>query len=380
MNETLPKETPGRKRLLDSIAMPHSGERYRNTLDHLKEGFQIIDREYRYVYLNPAAARHGQSTPEALVGRTMMEAYPGIDRTPFFRVLKRCIETNSYERMENLFTHPSGGERWFELRIDPLPDGVCIHSVDIHDEKMAHDALREENHELERRVNERTAALEMSNRELEAFAYSVSHDLRAPLRAIDGFSQILLEDNGEHLDEPGRKNLGRIRAATQKMATLIDDLLALSRVTRSDVDRSTVDVTRFARALLDGYAEREPARVVKTNVEEGLAVNGDAALVRVVLDNLLANAWKFTSREAEGEIRVYRDGTAIVVEDNGVGFDMKFGHQLFTPFRRLHGERDFPGSGIGLATVARIVKKHGGNVRAEGHVGAGAKITFDLGR
>ena len=361
--------------------MPDSGGRYRETLDHLLEGFQIINREYRYLYVNPAAAKQGRTTPDTLVGKTMPEAYPGIEGSPLFVVLGRCIENQIGERMENLFEFSDGSKRWFELRIEPVPEGLCIHSFDIHDRKQVEDELRQTNANLERRIAERTNALVEANRELEAFSYSVAHDLRAPLRSIDGFSQMLEEDCGPLLDENGKHHLFRVRTATRRMASLIDDLLTLSRVTRSEIERVDVDLSRIAKSIAQSLDERDPARKITWDIDNGVSAHCDAALARVLLENLLDNAWKFTSTTPQAHVKVSSgDGTSVVVRDNGVGFDMTYAHHLFTPFRRLHGEREFPGTGIGLATVARIARKHGGTVRADGVVGTGTTITFDLGR
>lgn len=237
--------------------------------------------------------------------------------------------------------------------------------------------------ELERRVAERTAELTDLNRELEGFTYSVSHDLRAPLRAIDGFSLALLEDGGAALDERGRHYLDRVRAASRRMAMLIDDLLALSRVSRAELARRKVDLAEIARGVLKELEELEPERAVEVVVPRSLPVAADRNLMTVLLHNLLTNAWKFTARTegARIELAVERqDGEmAYTVRDNGAGFDMRYAEQLFVPFQRLHSVEEFPGTGVGLATVQRIVRKHGGRVWAKGQVGRGAAFHFTLG-
>ena len=224
--------------------------------------------------------------------------------------------------------------------------------------------------------------LEGTNRELEAFSYSVSHDLRAPLRTIDGFSRILLEDYAEDLDEEARDYLGRVRAASVHMGRLIDDLLNLSRVTRSPLHRERVDlsalVAGIARELQDPRSERE----VEFVIEEGVTAWGDARLLLVALENLLGNAWKFTGKTPGARIEFgveHRPGGAYYVRDNGAGFDMDYADKLFGAFQRLHGAKEFEGTGIGLATVQRIVHRHGGRVWAEGEVGRGAAFYFTLG-
>ncbi len=225
--------------------------------------------------------------------------------------------------------------------------------------------------------------LERKNKELEAFSYSVSHDLRAPLRGIDGFSRALLEDYGPALDEQGRHYLDRVRAGAQRMSELIDDLLELSRVNRVELRRDRLDLAVIARSVADDLQRADAARTVTFAFGTDLYAEADGRLMRVLFENLLGNAWKFTAKVDEPTIEfgsTLRDGTVVYfVRDNGAGFDMEFAASLFTPFRRLHREADFPGTGIGLATVHRIVDRHGGRVTAEGAVGRGATISFTLG-
>jgi PAS domain S-box-containing protein len=239
------------------------------------------------------------------------------------------------------------------------------------------------NRSLERRVRERTDALEGANAELEAFSYSVSHDLRAPLRALDGFSLALLEDYGDRLDGDATDYLERIRAASQRMARLIDDLLMLSRVTRRDMTLGDVDLTALARTIGAELAADEPERKVTFAVAENMWVGGDAQLLDAAMRNLLGNAWKFTSRVRDARVTVgvedREGGRVYFVRDNGAGFDAAYADKLFAPFQRLHGEDEFPGTGIGLATVQRIVRRHGGSVWAEGATGRGATVWFTLG-
>ncbi len=238
--------------------------------------------------------------------------------------------------------------------------------------------------DLELLVAERTADLELANKELEAFSYSVSHDLRAPLRSIDGFSRVLLEECEERLDGRHRGYLGRIRAATQRMGNLIDDLLKLSRVTRAEMNHTNVDLTALAHAIVADLRGSSPPREVVVEIHPGVTATGDPVLLRALLENLLGNAWKFTGKTAAARIEFgcTRDGSAqpvYFVRDNGAGFDPAYAHKLFDAFQRLHGVEDFPGTGIGLATVQRIVRRHGGRVWAEGAVGRGATFYFTLG-
>jgi signal transduction histidine kinase len=244
-------------------------------------------------------------------------------------------------------------------------------------------ALRESHLLLERRVEERTRELAAANKELEAFSYSVSHDLRSPLRAIDGFSRTLLEDySGKVLDEQGTHYLTRVRVGTRRMSELIDDLLHLARVTRADLARVNVDVTALARGIAAELARSDPERQLEMKIEDGLRVNADPHLLKIVLENLMGNAWKFTARTPHARIAVGRatdDSRALFVRDNGAGFDMTYADKLFGVFQRLHANSEFEGTGIGLATVHRIIVRHGGRIWAEAAVGQGATFHFTLG-
>ncbi len=237
--------------------------------------------------------------------------------------------------------------------------------------------------ELARVRREWANELEKANRELEAFSYSVSHDLRAPLRAIDGFSKMLLDEYGEKLDEQGCLYLDRVCAAAKKMAALIDDLLNLSRISRATLRREPVNLTELAQSTLATLRERSPSRDVSIKIAAGLQAHGDARLIVIVLENLLGNAWKFTAKNLRAEIAVgqenRRNETVFFVRDNGAGFDMTCADKLFTPFQRLHLDSDFEGTGIGLATVQRVISRHGGRVWTEAEIGKGATFYFTLG-
>lgn len=236
--------------------------------------------------------------------------------------------------------------------------------------------------QLNQSLRARSAELETINHELEAFSYSVSHDLRAPLRAMDGFSRTLLNEYTESLDEKGKDRLNRIRAGAQRMAALIDDLLKLSRVSRTEIKREPVDLTGMAQEVMDELQQNEPQRKVQFTVQPDLCTQGDARLLRVVMDNLLGNAWKFTGQRADAIIEMGRsqDGAeySYFIRDNGAGFDMAYADKLFGAFQRLHDTGEFPGTGIGLATVQRVIRKHGGRIWAESAVGEGATFYFTL--
>jgi light-regulated signal transduction histidine kinase (bacteriophytochrome) len=255
--------------------------------------------------------------------------------------------------------------------------------MDVTERKRAEEEVRRLNVKLEQRVRSRTAELEAANRELEAFAHSVSHDLRGPLRGIDGWSLALLEDCGERLDAQGHKYLERVRSEAQRMGRLIDDILHLSRITRSELVPSTVDLTSLAETIVVRLKEMHPARSIEFVIAPQLKCTGDARLIEIALTNLLANAVKFTGPRNPGRVEFgrteYEGSPAFFVRDNGVGFDMAYAKMLFAPFQRLHKTSEFPGTGIGLATVQRVIHRHGGRIWAEAQVGAGATLYFTFG-
>jgi PAS domain S-box-containing protein len=358
------------------------GDRYRRTLDNLLEGFQIIGPDWTYLYVNPAAARQGRRPVAELEGRKMHEAYPGIEGTPLFALLERCMRERSATSLENLFTYPDGTSRWFELRVEPVPEGLCVHSVDIQERKDAEDALRRLNAQLEAQVAARTRELQQVNGELEAFCYSVSHDLRAPLRHAAGFAQLLTRHAAGGLDARGRDYVAKILDAADRMGRLIEDLLSLSRTGRAPLQKRAVDlgaVVREARQEVAGEAE---GRDVAWEIPPLPRVSADPALLRLALVNLLSNALKYTrgrtparvevsAREADGEV-------VVTVRDNGVGFDMQYADKLFGVFQRLHSSDEFEGTGVGLANVRQIVRRHGGRTWAHGVPGQGASFHFSL--
>ena len=253
---------------------------------------------------------------------------------------------------------------------------------EVSERRRAEGEILRLNSELEQRVRERTAQLEYTNGELEAFCYSVSHDLRAPLRSIDGFSQALIEDCSKELSEAARGYLARIRASTERMAQLIEDLLNLSRVSRGDLDLQDVDMADLAGRVVADMRHREPGRDVEVTIWEGMRANGDPRLLRAALENLIGNAWKFTLKAAHPriEVGVLRDSqrSTFFVRDNGAGFDMKYANKLFAAFQRLHSVNEYQGTGIGLATVQRIVHRHGGRIWADARPGKGAVFFFTL--
>lgn len=300
----------------------------------------------------------------------------------------RELQTNGYIRYEDLpLKTKEGVPREVEFVSNVYTENV--HKVvqcnirDISVRKAAEAQIRMFYATLEQRVVERTHKLEIANRELESFSYSVSHDLRAPLRAIDGFSQALLEDYNDKLDAVGQDYLRRVRSATLVMSHLIDDLLNLSRLGRSEMVVGRVDLSRLAVETAAKLRESQPERSIDLTIDAGMVVTGDRRLLGIALQNLLANAWKFTSKRSLAKISVGQvqneTRTEYFVRDNGAGFDMAYADKLFGVFQRLHGSSEFEGTGIGLATVQRIVHRHGGSIRAEAKEGAGATFYFTLG-
>jgi signal transduction histidine kinase len=242
--------------------------------------------------------------------------------------------------------------------------------------------IQQSHQELEKRVEERTAQLVAANKELESFSYSVSHDLRAPLRSIDGFSLALEEDLGDHLTAQAKNYIQRVRAATQRMGMLIDDLLNLARVTRAEMRKERVDLSGMAKTVASELVRADGERSVEWVIHDGMEAYGDSRLLRIVLDNLLGNAWKYTSKHDHARIEFSQErhngGYAFYVKDDGAGFDPAYTQRLFGAFQRLHGITEFSGTGVGLATVHRIIHRHGGEVWAEGAVEKGATFYFTI--
>jgi PAS domain S-box-containing protein len=329
-----------------------------------------------------------------LIGKPVREALPEIVSQGLFELLDEVYRTGEPKLIQGMRLMLSYGvpeaetEFYLDFLLQPITNvdgsitGIFIHATDITEYRRTLAQLAGIRNDLEHRVEERTADLQAANSELESFSYSVSHDLRAPLRGIDGFTQVLLDDYGDSLDDTARHYLQRIQASAERMGHLINDLLRLSRLSRSPMKPQQLDLGMLATAVINELRSASPERQVTVTIQEPLPAKGDPGLLNLVLVNLLGNAWKFTREREHARIEFgAEDGdgeTIYFVRDNGTGFDMQYAARLFGPFQRLHSPDEFAGIGIGLAIVQRIIRQHNGRVWAHGEVGEGATFYFTL--
>lgn len=368
------------------------------------ESIWLLDETGKTLWANDRLSRLLGEPPEHIASMNFLDfSGDGVAAERF----RACTTDRSEQRCEMSFVQ-GGAVVSAGVRLLPFNDaGVVAMMTDVTSERQAEAIILRAAEELERyllgaddtdrrrkkvvepagyreRLLSLTERIVAANRELEAFSYSVSHDLREPLRSIDGFSRILLERYETQLDERGRDYLRRVRAAAQRMGFLIADMLTLARIARAEMASETVDITSLARTIAADLATSDPTRHVDVHVSEGLTAAGDSRLLGVVLTNLIGNAWKFTSRKASALIDISRCESAtddvFRIADNGAGFEMKYVDKLFRPFQRLHSHEDFAGTGVGLATVQRIVARHGGKAWAEAKVGDGAQVFFSVPR
>lgn len=349
-----------------------SEEAFRALTENNPLRIRRYSQDGHYLYSNRSGINETTS-PENVVGKTIREVIHDPD---LVERAERCIR-EVFETGKPLNTEYKLGDVYASWWLAPEfgPDGkvvsVVTSTLDITERRRMEEDLRH-----------RSAELQATNKELEAFSYSVSHDLRAPLRAIDGFSRILNEDFAHHLPPEALPVLKRISEAAHQMGQLIDDILRLSRITRAELHANPVNLGELAQSIFDEMKTRDPGREIAIKIESELNAKGDERLLRVALENLLHNAWKFTGKLGQAEIRVGRQlkngEQTFYIQDNGVGFDMKYAEKMFGAFQRLHSSEEFPGTGIGLAIVQRVIHKHGGRIWAESEKGKGATFFFTL--
>lgn len=372
------------------MAVRDSEAKLRAIVDSVTDGIVTIDSDARIVFFNKAAEKLFGYSEEEVAGQNVRILMPSPYREEHDTYMENYRKTGIRKIIgigrEVLGQRKDGGVFPLELAISEvhLEQGRFFTGIirDITERRRIEEERQKLNEKLERKVLERTAQLQAVNKELEAFSYSVSHDLRAPLRGIDGFSQAVLEDYADKLDDTGRNYLDRVRSETKRMAQLIDDMLNLSRLTRGELNRGTVDLSGLAKSIASSLQEQEPGRRVTFTIEDGLEANGDSRFLQAVMQNLLENSWKYTSKHETAHIQfgsMERNGQCVYfVEDDGAGFDMAYAGKLFGAFQRLHRVTEFPGTGVGLATVQRIIHRHGGEVWAEAEPEKGATFFFTL--
>ena len=350
-------------------------------------GWEFDVKTHTGSWTSEVAKIHDMNPEEAPTVEIGLKFFQGDSRKKIEAAIRDAVANQQPYDLELAMLTAAGNHKWVRTIGQPVIENGQVVKVrgsfqDITEHKRAAEEIQRLNADLERKVAERTGELEIANKELETFSYSVSHDLRAPLRTIDGFSQAILEDCADKLDAQAQGYLNRVRAATQHMGHLIDDLLKLAKVTRAEINRESVDLSELANNVQESLKASMPERHVDWIVQPSLIAYGDARLLSIVFENLLGNAWKFTGQQTYARIEFGMQegegGAVYFVRDNGVGFDMTYAGKLFGAFQRLHNVSEFPGTGIGLATVQRIIHRHGGCIWAESEPGNGACFYFAL--
>lgn len=360
----------------------HLAGQLTTTLESITDALVTVDADWRFTYVNHEAERVLRRSRAELLGTDMWEQFPQGRGSPFEAAYERALAEGRTVEVQEYYAPL---ETWLEIRAYPSPrGGLTVYFRDVGERRAAQQEILRLNAELERRVNQRTAQLEMANQELQAFSYSVAHDLRAPLAAIAGFGHALEKEIAPFAGERARHYLGRMRDGAVRTSEMIDALLSLAQLSRAELLWETVDLSAMAELAARGCLEEAPTREADVTVQPGMTAHGDPRLLQLVLDNLIGNAWKFSGRARRATIEVRADAdqdgqTVYSVRDNGVGFETAYAHNLFGAFQRLHPASEFPGSGIGLANVRRIISRHSGQVWAHSHPGEGAVFYFTLG-
>jgi PAS domain S-box-containing protein len=367
-------------------ALRESEERYRSLFENMLHGFahckMLYDDDGRpldFIYLDVNSAFGKLTGLENVVGKRVTEVIPGIREAhpELFDIYGRVASTRQPEKFEIEF-NPLG--LWLSISVY---SNIREHFVAIFDDITERKKAEADILKLSEDMAARNLELELANKEMESFIYSVSHDLRAPIRAMSGFAKILNEDFAGKLEAQGQDYLDRILKGSEKSTQLINALLHLSKISRQELDRIQMNLSKKASKVAEELRETDPGRHVEVVIQEGMTASVDPRLIELVLSNLLSNAWKFTAKTEKARIEFggfERDGKNVYyVRDNGAGFEMKFADKMFWPFHRLHSEQEFEGTGIGLTIVERIIRRHGGKVWAESEVGKGAVFFFTLG-
>jgi PAS domain S-box-containing protein len=376
-----------REQVLAAEALRESEQKFRKAFILSPDSININRlQDGVYISINNGFIKIMGYTADDVIGKSSLDLDIWVDARDRQTLVEGLKKNGEVVNLDACFRAKNGEIKYGLMSASVLDLNGVSHIIsitrDITERKQAEEEINKLNLELEQRVRERTAQLETTNKELEAFSYSVSHDLRAPLRGIDGWSQALAEDYADKLDKQGRQYLDRVRSETQRMGHLIDDMLKLSRLTRAEMVKEHLNLSALVQTIVERIKQNEPQRQVVFNIQAGLTAEGDLHLMEVVLANLLENALKFTSKRADALIdfgQTESQGQRVFfVRDNGAGFDMAYSQKLFGAFQRMHKVSEFPGTGVGLATVQRVIHRHGGRVWAEAEVGRGATFYFTL--
>ncbi|MDD2228103.1 MAG: PAS domain S-box protein [Candidatus Cloacimonetes bacterium] len=376
------------EKVIADKVLQESEFRFRELFENMSNGVSVYEptedgKDFIIRDINHAGEIITKAKHDEIIGRKVSEVFPDLKNKGLLDVFIETNLTGIPKRCDTFSYKDNELEYWLDNYVLKLDSGELVALyIDITEKKRADEAIQKLNEELEQRVAERTIELKAANKELEAFSYSVSHDLRSPLRGISGWSQALSEDYQDKLDEQAKQYIDRIVHETKRMGHLIEALLKLSQISKQEIKPEQVDLTALAATIMGRLHEENPDRMVETIIQPHLASQGDSKLLEIVLTNLLKNAWKFTSKQASAKIEVAQtiknNVPVFYVSDNGAGFDMSLATNLFGAFQRMHKETDFPGTGVGLATVQRIVKRHGGNIWVETEPGCGATFYFTL--